>query len=471
MDPTSELRTAYTKLELEYARTVARILRDNETNIERSDTKKMKYEIPGIRAILPYIQPDPRTNYLTTTKTNLFTKDDPILRFMPYIRTNKPTNISWYDGTVIGEQPLSMKDVANRAFIEECGGSDDAYRFLKLHKPKIDESNMKRLFCNTCLLFNCGIHHIQTGAILNPDEDEGCICFADSKEGQKETKGVSELFEEYSGSRVFRHLLCLSLKPCVTKRLIELLVPFTINCNEIKAKKLPIKTYEKMYKEIVFMEFFTPCKHAGSCTKKNCSCARNDILCEMSCFCTCCKNMKYCNCVGGCREDCICTVNQRFCDPAICSCCSGTEACGNSYTTEHKQSVVHSSAIHGFGLFCEEDVIKKNEFVMEHTGEIVSDKEAERRGNFYEMNNLSYLFNMANRGTDVMWSIDAFILGNKSRYINHSSDDANLRTTVKTLRGVTKIVFYAKRDIYKGEEFFFDYHFTEEAQRKHGMVD
>ena len=69
-----------------------------------------------------------------------------------------------------------------------------------------------------------------------------------------------------------------------------------------------------------------------------------------------------------------------------------------------------------------------------------------------------------------MWSIDAFQMGNESRYINHSVTDANLKTSVKIDKGINKIILYAIRDIYKGEELLFDYKFTEEYQRKHGMI-
>lgn len=34
-----------------------------------------------------------------------------------------------------------------------------------------------------------------------------------------------------------------------------------------------------------------------------------------------------------------------------------------------------------------------------------------------------------------------------------------------------KIGFLALRDIYKGEELLFDYNFTEEQQRKHGIIE
>ncbi|KAI4292776.1 hypothetical protein PAPHI01_2050, partial [Pancytospora philotis] len=107
----------------------------------------------------------------------------------------------------------------------------------------------------------------------------------------------------------------------------------------------------------------------------------------------------------------------------------------------------------------------------EYTGEILSEKETERRGNFYEINKCSYLFNFATKNGESHLSVDAFYIGSKSRYINHSTSHANLRSEVFVSSGVQHIVFYATRDIYPGDELLFDYHFTDEHKLKHGILD
>ena len=53
--------------------------------------------------------------------------------------------------------------------------------------------------------------------------------------------------------------------------------------------------------------------------------------------------------------------------------------------------------------------------------------------------------------------IDARTIGNKSRFANHSKRRANIGTKLITAKGEQKIGLFAKRDIEKGEELFFDY--------------
>ena len=125
---------------------------------------------------------------------------------------------------------------------------------------------------------------------------------------------------------------------------------------------------------------------------------------------------------------------------------------------------------HGLGLFAEE-FIPANKFVIEYTGEFITDKEAERRGNFYELNRTSYLFNSIFSEEHCLFSLDAYFLGNESRFINHSSSNANLNSQLMISHGIIKIVFICNRDIYKGEEFLFDYRFEDEYKKKHGLID
>lgn len=93
----------------------------------------------------------------------------------------------------------------------------------------------------------------------------------------------------------------------------------------------------------------------------------------------------------------------------------------------------------GLGLFTERD-IKKGEFVVEYTGEVITRAEANRRGG-------KYLFETsANR------VIDGKGRGNIARYINHS---CRPNCEVDIRRG--RILIFAKRNIKAGEELSYDY--------------
>ena len=101
--------------------------------------------------------------------------------------------------------------------------------------------------------------------------------------------------------------------------------------------------------------------------------------------------------------------------------------------------VKRSSA--GLGLFAMTD-FKKGEFVIEYTGEKISEAEAARRGG-------KYLFELNDT-----WTIDGKGRANTARYLNHACkpncypelDDKEERITI-----------YAKRAIKAGEELTYHY--------------
>ncbi len=93
----------------------------------------------------------------------------------------------------------------------------------------------------------------------------------------------------------------------------------------------------------------------------------------------------------------------------------------------------------GLGLFAEKD-FKKNDFVIEYTGEIISEKEAEKRQG-------KYLFTINSK-----WCIDGKERKNISRYINHSC-----RPNCEARLSGKKVFIYAKKKILPGDELTYNY--------------
>lgn len=441
---------------------------------DRSKVSTRIVRIPQLRTIIPFVQKDPRAAFLVVSPTNLFTEDDPILRYLPTIKTTRPAYISWYEGTVIGDKPYGSEDTIDNIFISLKKYTMDAkINFFRLSRGKnpipeypSESKDMRSIFCNVCVLFGCGIHPYGLGGTAKPTETQKCICTT-NKLARPITSTVSH--EWVSKSK---------LKECVKKKIMKSIATDKSHTKEKDSVldncrggvRLPIKSVQLKKGEKDPREFYEPCVHKDSCTKNNCDCAKRGTFCELACSCRNCGNFKYCSCQC-CGSDCVCLKASRECTD-LCGCVKKRLECANLniYLRKTKQVSVMASAKHGYGLFSE-CFIKEGEFVIEYTGELISDKEAERRGNFYELNRCSYLFNLTNSGEECLHSIDAFLMGNQSKYINHSKQNANLKAVVRSYRGQTKIIFCAIRDIFKGEELLFDYKFSESHMLKHGIVD
>ena len=100
-------------------------------------------------------------------------------------------------------------------------------------------------------------------------------------------------------------------------------------------------------------------------------------------------------------------------------------------------SVKRSSA--GLGVFTEEP-IKKGKFILDYSGELISEEEANERGG-------RYLFNINSR-----WTIDGKKHHNLSRYLNHSC-----RPNCEPRSQGKRIKIYSTKNIAAGEELTYDY--------------
>lgn len=208
---------------------------------------------------------------------------------------------------------------------------------------------------------------------------------------------------------------------------------------------------------------YTPCNHPGRhCVKADyCSCIQNGTSCEKYCQCSmnCVNRFPGCsckNCTKG--KACACAVAMRECDPDICMACGSNNSDVSTLRCQNMpiqlrmgiNVLLGRSKIHGWGVFTPED-IKRNAFIGEYCGEIISSEEAERRGSIYHLRERSFLFKL-NEDLEV----DASRLGNIMRFVNHSKYP-NCYTEVLLVNGNHRIAMFAKKNIQAKEELFFDY--------------
>ncbi|XP_018608381.1 histone-lysine N-methyltransferase SUV39H1-like isoform X3 [Scleropages formosus] len=120
--------------------------------------------------------------------------------------------------------------------------------------------------------------------------------------------------------------------------------------------------------------------------------------------------------------------------------------------------------------------IRKNSFVMEYVGEIITTEEAEKRGRIYDRQGATYLFDLDY--VEDVYTVDAAHYGNISHFVNHSyvivilcrgqlcSNDIlicnpNLQVYNVFINNLDerlpRIAFFSTRHIKAGEELTFDY--------------
>lgn len=109
--------------------------------------------------------------------------------------------------------------------------------------------------------------------------------------------------------------------------------------------------------------------------------------------------------------------------------------------TETKVPYVVKRSKAGLGLFAN-TTFKRRDFIIEYTGEHISQEEADRRGG-------KYLFTVTDEVT-----IDGKGRKNTARYINHSCDP---NAEAERDEDALKIRIYARRRIEPGEEILYDY--------------
>ncbi|KAF7817278.1 Histone-lysine N-methyltransferase TRX1 [Senna tora] len=128
-----------------------------------------------------------------------------------------------------------------------------------------------------------------------------------------------------------------------------------------------------------------------------------------------------------------------------------------------KHLVVYKSGIHALGLYTSR-FISQGEMVVEYVGEIVGQRVADKRETEYQSGrklqykSACYFFRI-----DKEHIIDATRKGGIARFVNHSCLP-NCVAKVINVRHEKKVVFFAERDIFPGEEITYDYHFNHEDE-------
>lgn len=233
---------------------------------------------------------------------------------------------------------------------------------------------------------------------------------------------------------------------------------------------------------------YQPCNHEGICD--GCECMKRDHNCDKACACSrdCPNRFQGCKCsMGNCRtKSCPCYSAGRECDPDYCFSCGASDAAvlviganperrlnydlgiccnANLLRGAQRKMGISFSTTHGWGAFALEP-IRKGEFLYEYTGALISDDEAERRGNIYDVMAISFLFDV---NSDEV--VDATRKGNKSKFANHKAlEAANCEAKILLVNGEHRIALYAREDIQVGEELFFDYGYTHETAPQWSQV-
>ncbi|KAL9430600.1 hypothetical protein AB3S75_025903 [Citrus x aurantiifolia] len=216
---------------------------------------------------------------------------------------------------------------------------------------------------------------------------------------------------------------------------------------------------------------YTPCGCQSMCGKQ-CPCLHNGTCCEKYCGCSkSCKNrFRGCHCAKSqCRSrQCPCFAAGRECDPDVCRNCwvscgdgslgeppkRGDGQCGNMRLLLRQQQriLLAKSDVAGWGAFLKNSV-NKNDYLGEYTGELISHREADKRGKIYDRANSSFLFDLNDQ-----YVLDAYRKGDKLKFANHSSNP-NCFAKVMLVAGDHRVGIFAKEHIEASEELFYDYRY------------
>lgn len=163
----------------------------------------------------------------------------------------------------------------------------------------------------------------------------------------------------------------------------------------------------------------------------------------------------------GCQYNCINRILYIECGQK----CRCGEYCDNQQFRRYNYSScsVFETTCKGFGIRADHD-IPADTFIIEYVGEVLDNKQFEKRAKKYSENKNVHYYFMALKSNAI---IDATKKGNISRFINHSCDP-NAETQKWTVNGELRVGFFSRKDIKQGDEITFDYQYQrygKEAQK------
>ncbi|KZT18932.1 SET domain-containing protein [Neolentinus lepideus HHB14362 ss-1] len=217
-----------------------------------------------------------------------------------------------------------------------------------------------------------------------------------------------------------------------------------------------------------------PCRHVGSCTeyiksrdgsvRQHCVCALNKTYCERNCGCSAeCREVRWSGCTcsrraGVCiSSHCPCVREGRECDPELCLKCEARYArniCQNAQIQQGRRkrlSVKTSRSNYGLGAFLDESA-RHGDLIGEYVGEIIYEPTVQSREDVAQHRRRNYVFEL-----NETFSLDSSNVGNETRFINHSSTNANCKALVILVNGEHRIGVYATKSLGSGVELRLNY--------------
>lgn len=437
--------------------------------------------IPNKIGIIPHISTLLPSRFYNESLINVHTEDELTLRFIPYLENTTHLDVQHFNDTTIYDLSYNQNNeilsrlLENSSTVEvaELLNIEPEYFTKQCAKMNMYEcsydslfNEMRKYFCARCLIFGCKIHTIRTKTCFDYESEVKCYCKDINNPAQTTLNSNLIIIEK---DKIKENLKMFNNDKCLTSFNLFLKYNITISCRDL-GKKMPLykKILRSMYSITNSNKLPEVCDHTGKCYQNaRCICFTNGTGCDSKCLCTFCNYMFYgCKCKNSCTKRCSCSKINKTCDEHCeCHCDSkNMSSCEWYIPLIYKSTYIYKSAKKGLGCFAGEN-IKKNEFVIEYVGEIISNDEGNRRANFYDANGLSYIFEYTDKHC-----LDAFLVGNNSRFINHSTNQ-NLYIKKLWMKRALRICFYAARNIKLGEELFFNYNYSDEYKKKFNLID